>query len=351
MRLVSLAAAAACLIALALPAAAASVAVTPATIAAAWPAAACGDQLVATGEFVKTVLSTKACAANPIKLDMRAASGVTWRVIDVDGLAITGGTWRNANLGVALSFEGGQVGGVPTWKCGHISITAARFEGPFAAVIGQPFVGGGGKGVGFLRCSDVSVTASELTGFASSALFGVSRRVTFSDNHCRHQSGDCAAFGQVWGATVERNVVDGAIIFAGAHPDGFQFYSRWNYPATTVPAPPTSDLFIANNMVAAPAQGVFLGNHTRLYPDGLVHDDGGFDRVTIERNEIAMGGGNAIGVSGVRGLVLRWNHWRTFALAPFKASVNVQASSGVVRCGNRGEAARGYPVEVDAPCP
>jgi hypothetical protein len=96
---------------------------------------------------------------------------------------------------------------------------------------------------------------------------------------------------------------------------------------------------------------VFFGNKTRLYSDGLLHDDGGGDRVTVDDTQVAMGGGSGIGIEGVRGLNLRRNHVRSFALAPFVATINVRTSTVLERCGNVVEAGAGHPAIVEAPCP
>jgi len=340
---------------LAMPAAAATVTVAPGGFATAFKAAACGDVLqLAPGTHAKVSVNSKVCpATNPIRITgPRDAVIDTWRFTNVRGLEVSGVTLKNSLGGVALQFDATETmaGGQPNFRCGDIRVRKVNGVGPYTATIGQPFVIGAGKGVSFLWCEDVGLYDSRLQGFESAALFGVSRRVEFMRNHCEFNSADCSDFGQVWGATVEDNVVGSAIVANGNHPDGFQFFSRYFYPNSLVPAPPTSDLTIRRNMVAASAQGVFLGNHTRTYADGQIHDDGGFDRVLIEDNVIAMSGGNAILTGDARGVRLRRNWVRSFALAPFAARLTPLRSTVVEQCGNRVDGFDGKPGVIEPAC-
>lgn len=341
---------------LALPAHAATVSVAPGGFPAAFTAAACGDVLqLDPGVHPKASVNSKVCpAANPIRITGPSQAVIdTWRFTNVRGLDLSGVTLKASLNGVALQFDASNAmaGGQPNFRCGDIRVRKVTGVGAYSAAIGQPFVIGAGKGVSFLWCEDVGVYDSRLQGFESAVLFGVSRRVELLRTHCEFNSADCADFGQTWGAKVEDNTVGSAVVANGAHPDGFQFFSRYFYPNSLVPAPPTSDLVVRRNIVAAAAQGVFLGNHKRIYPDGLEHDDGGFDRVLIEGNVIAMSGGNAILTGDARGVVLRNNWVRTFPRAPFAARLTPLRSTVTQQCGNVVEGFDGKPGVTEPACP
>lgn len=337
------------------PARAAVVPVATGAFAAAFAAAACGDTLqLAPGTHPRLSVNTKICpATNMIRVTGPASAVIdTWRFTNVRGLEVSGVTLKSSLNGVALQFDvsNAMAGGQPNFRCGDIRVRNVAGIGAYSAAVGQPFVLGGGKGVSFMFCEDVGVYDSAFRGHANAVLFGQSRRVEMIGNQCEFGSSDCADFGLVWGALIERNTVRSTIVFDGAHPDGFQFFSRAFYPNTLIPAPPTSDIVVRDNFVVADAQGVFFGNHRRVYPDGLEHDDGGFDRVVIEGNVVAMGGGNAILAGDARGVTVRRNWVRTTPGAPFVATIKLLRSTVVLRCGNRVEGYGRRPAEIDPRC-
>jgi hypothetical protein len=347
------------------PAAAAVVTATPATFDAAWVAAGCGDTItLGAGDYGPRVLAPKACAAKPVVINAKAATTLTaWTAKRVSGLELRDGPLRSVGGGAALTFEGSKLAdGSPGADCRNITVLRARAVGPFRAVPGEPFVAGDGYGVGFSRCQDVAVQDSSFTGFKVGILFGQTSRAAAIGNACAMMRSDCINFGQVWGGRAERNVCHATIITGGEHPDCVQAYSRPFYPNSTTAAPPTSDLVIAGNVCVGLMQCYFLGNHSRAYPDGVTRDDGGFDRVRVEGNLGVMGGGSAIGLIGVRGLILRGNEVRTLAGAPYLANINVKPSAAPegdaltlaaptdVRCGNVVAAGAGKAGVAEPPC-
>ncbi|WP_293904503.1 right-handed parallel beta-helix repeat-containing protein [Phenylobacterium sp.] len=336
--------------------AAANRSATPATFDSTWTAAGCGSTLtLAAEEYGPRVLTPKACADNPITLEAKGATLINWTARGVSGLTIEGGTWKNRNNGPrwtsAVAFEGSRnADGTPGTDCRRIAIHNAKVVGPFNDAPGQPYQPGDGYGVNFLRCQDLVVKDSVFTGFSNALLFGLSSRVTVDNIECGFMRSDCMDLGQVWGAKISRVYCHTTLITGKEHPDCIQVWSRYFYPGSTTPAPPSSDLEIRNNRVDGKMQGVFLGNHVRTYVDGQVHDDGGFARVLIEDNQITMSGGNAIGVSGATDITVRNNRVASLPDAPFMANINLAKNTGVVRCGNIVESGGGKRGSKDPGC-
>ena len=124
-----------------------------------------------------------------------------------------------------------------------------------------------------------------------------------------------------------------------AHPDAIQLWSR----ATS---PPVADIVISDNKIVGNMQGIGGFNHITA---GV--DDGGFDRITIERNSVEVSFANGIAINAARGLVLRDNAVKTLPGAKWQARISVIQCTNVTRSGNTVAAYGGKPGLVEPPAP
>lgn len=159
-----------------------------------------------------------------------------------------------------------------------------------------------------------------------------SQRVLIEGNQCRNFQ----PIGAVFDA-------EGRKVKDGDHPDCIQLWSR---PT----APPVSDVIIRRNVAEGTMQGIFLGNALR---NGL--DDGGFDRIRIEDNDIEISFPQGIGLYDARNSIVRNNRVRTVAGARLpngravKGNVNVIRGSGNLVCGNEVAAVPQHPASRRCP--
>lgn len=332
-------------------------AVTAPDFDAAWRSAPCGSTITLAPQIFGplTPSARPACPGSPLTLNAKGATLVNWSFRSVVGLVINGATIKNrasaAGWTTAMSFAGSAAtDGSPGADCGQISINAATVIGPYAATAGQPYQPGAGYGLSFMRCQDIAVTNSSLRGFGQGLLFGLSSRIVVDNVECAFNSADCINLGQVWGAKISRVYCHATLVLPAVHPDCVQAYSRFFYPNSLTPAPPTSDLVITNNVAIGQMQGVFLGNHVRTYNDGKAHDDGGFARVLIEGNFVAMTGGNAIRADGAVDIKVTNNRVETLPGSPFMANVQLSVSPTARRCGNTIGGFGARAPAVDAAC-
>jgi len=136
---------------------------------------------------------------------------------------------------------------------------------------------------------------------------------------------------------IEGNHCWGTVIRTDEHPDCIQMWSRPN-------AAPTSDMLIRKNRAEGDTQGISLFNHVR---NGV--DDGGFDRIVIEDNDVQVSASQAIAIYDGRASIVRNNHVRTLPRARYRASINLRGE--VERCGNTVEGGAGKPGVFDVRCP
>jgi len=91
-----------------------------------------------------------------------------------------------------------------------------------------------------------------------------------------------------------------------------------------------ADIVIRGNVMEGEMQGIFLGNHVRK---GV--DDGGFDRITIENNEVTVSFPQGIGLFDARDSVVRNNTVRTIPGSTLPNGKRVRANLRVTGTGNR----------------
>jgi len=167
--------------------------------------------------------------------------------------------------------------------------------------------------------SDVVLRDNKLEGLRSDGInVALSRRVLIEGNQCR-------AFTPI---KAEYDAA-GKRVRDGDHADCIQLWSRPE-------AAPVSDIIIRRNVADGDMQGIFLGNHVRK---GV--DDGGYDRITIEDNDLTVAYPQGIGLYDARNSVVRNNRVRTIAGSrmpsgkAIRANINVIRGSGNLVCGNR----------------
>ena len=213
---------------------AATVAATPGTIDAALARAGDGDTIrLAPGDYGPIKVKRRNWAP-AITIEASDARLVNVRLDTVSGL-----NWRGGH------FDGGHVqngGFAALYGSKDIRIEAASFTG-FTRY-----------GIAVDQSADIDIIGNKFSDSGSDGIdIGQSRRISIEGNDCRDFN------------PTEK-----------AHPDCIQMWSR----ATS---PPTSDVIIRNNVMHGKMQGISLFNHIR---NGS--DDGGFDRITIIGNDVAI---------------------------------------------------------------
>lgn len=267
-----------------LPASAATVEATPATLAERLQRAAAGDTIhLAAGSYAAVELRDRHWSP-PVTVDARAA-----QVRAVHLLAVSGLTWHGG------TFDGGDVerGGFTAQKSDHLVVEAVEFRHYLRA------------GIGMGSSSDIRLSGNVFAAMGSDGIdIALSRRFVVDHNRC-----------------VDTHPTD------GAHPDCVQLWSRPSEP-------PTADIVIADNDATGDTQGFTMFNHVR---DGV--DDGGFDRITVERNHARVSSYHGIAVYSCRDCIVRHNRVETLPnpLNPRIRSWVKVIGGTVVNCDNVAE--------------
>lgn len=159
------------------------------------------------------------------------------------------------------------------------------------------------NGVVIASSSDVDVIDNRFSDMGSDGIqVAESRRMTIADNRCENFR------------PVDK-----------AHPDCIQLWSR---PTN----PPSADIIIRNNVMSGAMQGIGLFNHVR---NGV--DDGGFDRITIIGNDVAIQDFyHGIALHGCRGCLVRDNKVKTLpgGNPRIRAWIRIDKTTTAVACGN-----------------
>ena len=262
---------------------AATVAVTPDTINEVLVRARDGDTIrLSPGDYGSIQLKRRKWAP-AITIDASDAKLVSVRLDTVSGLH-----WRGGH------FDGSHVerGGFAVFYASKdINIEAASFTG---------FIR---YGIAVDQSSDIGISGNTFSDSGSDGIdIGQSRRITIEGNDCRDFEPT-----------------------AQAHPDCIQMWSR----ATN---PPTADVIIRNNIMHGKMQGISLFNHIR---DGA--DDGGFDRITIIGNDVAISGFyHGIAAFSCRSCLIRDNKVTTLPSAnpKIRAWLRVDGDDKTQLCAN-----------------
>ncbi|MDB5423135.1 MAG: hypothetical protein JWQ29_551 [Phenylobacterium sp.] len=322
---------------LACSAPAATLKANPSNIKVVLAFAKAGDVVVlADGEYAPVAIAKKTYKP-PLVIDASGATLVGWRVGGVDGLTFRGGVFKVPPAafserkqvtfyGPAIRFD----------AVGHIRFQDATFQGP-GDLTKDPPVFGEGIGLSVNVGEDIKVIDSHFKGLKAGIGFGSVDGFQVVGNTFAGMRSDGFQAGMSRHGLIEGNECAGTRISGnGEHPDCIQLWSR-------PPAAPTADITIRKNKISGITQGIGLFNHVR---DGV--DDGGFDRITIEDNDIEVGFPNAIGMNGSRDSVVRNNRVRTMADSRYIARISID--EGAVRCGNVVAAGAGKSGMTDKRC-
>lgn len=310
---------------------------TPATFSAVLQQARSGDTIVlAPGEYAAFKF-VRRVFAKPLVIEAGPAVFLGITIGGVEGLEIRGGEYRVPPPGVKPS-TGNLVYGAALRLDGvsNVRLLGLNFVGPGAppGVEDGPF--GEGNGVLVNVGSNIEIAKSHFTGLKNGIAMGKTDGFKVTDNVFAGMRSDGVTMGEVRNGLIQGNECSGTRIRSTEHPDCIQLWSR---PTS----PPTANVVIRGNRAEGPTQGVFLGNHTR---DGV--NDGGFDRILIEDNDLNVGFPNAIALTDGRASIVRNNRIRTYPGAQYPANINIRGD--VQRCGNEIAAGERRPRQVDKKC-
>lgn len=270
----------------------------------------------------------------PVTLDARALKSTNITFQDVTGLHVQGGTWANA-MGETWAGHTWAVA-VKCVRCHDVAFDGATFVGPPLDAPGREFAG---YGLAFENSDHVAATHSKFTGFRMGLGFTVTSDFVARGNDFGFMTSDGVDVAQGWRGLIEDNTFHDTHIISKEHPDGVQLWSKPD-------AAPTSDIVIRRNRVTGATQGIsgFDAPHkvaagTRL-ANGRVLESaeivpyGGFDRITIEDNEVATSFPDGISLVNARGSVIRNNRVSTLPDARFVTKFVIKPDDGVAHCGN-----------------
>lgn len=311
--------------------------VLPAEVLRALKDARSGDVLKLRGEFPSMHVRKRDLPQSfdvPVTLDLTQASVTGWQFSEIDGLRFVGGLVQPVASAVVKGVQT-YSHGLRFNNCKRITSIGLRGRGPAAFEEGKPFVYGDGIAFWVLGGEDVEAIDFDLRGFKNGVSIGKTRRFEIAGGACSDMRSDGIQLAQCWQGRVTRNVVHASRKRDTEHPDGIQMWSRPD-------APPTSDIEISENVIVGRTQGITGFNHIR---DGV--DDGGFDRLVIRENQIAVEYVHALTIDSGRGLIVTDNVIRTLPGAVSRASLNLKDCTDVNRSGNLVSSGAGKPADND----
>ena len=319
------------------PAGAVTRTATPASLASVLQAARDGDVIVLSKGVYKSVRIAGRTFRKPLVLDARAATIEGFLARDVAGLEIRGGNFRlspstvnpkngKTNAGIGLRFAQAR-----NIKIGDISVIGPG--APPGAKVG-PF--GDGLGIQINRGEGIEIARSQFVGLRTG--IGVARisDFRFLNNRFAALRADGINAGEVRKGLIEGNECRDTRVSGPEHADCIQLYSR---PSS----PPTADVVIRKNRARGHMQGIGIFNHVNK---GV--NDGGYDRILIEDNDIEVLFPNGIALMDSRDSIIRNNRVRTADGAKHRTDIRFRGEPK--RCGNTVAAGAGRPGVVDPPC-
>lgn len=309
---------------------------TPDNIAQVLASASPGDRIVlGPGLYENSRLPRRAFKPS-ITIDAANARIAGWYFRGTSGVTMTGGTYLTPteqinpksgklDYGRALRFD----------NAAAIKVINGRFVGPGKR--GEnPTEFGEGIGLFVVGVTDIEVTGNTFTGFRSGLAFSRVDGFKIINNTYTDMRSDGMQFGESRNGVIEGNTCQGTRIRDKEHPDCIQMWSR---PTSL----PTSDMVIRKNRMEGGTQGIGMFNHVR---NGV--NDGGFDRIVIEDNDIDISFPQGIALYEGRDSTVRNNRVRTQPGARFMATINVAPE--VQRCGNVIASAAGKPGKKEPRC-
>ncbi|MBW8812445.1 MAG: right-handed parallel beta-helix repeat-containing protein [Caulobacterales bacterium] len=309
---------------------------TPDTLQRVFDRAQSGDTIVLQPGVYNDVKLGKRSFEPAITIQADGATIAGFRAGGVSGLHIVGGTFTvpapiakdsgKLAYGAAMRFDESQ----------HITVEKVHASGPGAppGAADGPF--GEGYGVQVVGGSDINVIGGSFQGLKVGIVVGRVTGFRIADNELAGLRSDGIDVAESRQGVIEGNSCRDTRVRDTEHPDCIQLWSR---PTS----PPTADVMIRKNHATGHTQGISLFNHTR---DGV--NDGGFDRITIEDNEVEVAFPNGIALTEGRDSLVRNNKVRTLAGAQYIARITT--GDGTIRCGNRVAAGAGKAGGDDPPC-
>jgi hypothetical protein len=309
---------------------------TPDTVRDVLARAADGDTVVLGPGVYKDIAIRGRTFKTPLTIDATAATIVGLSVKNGGGLVFKGGEFR-VPPPVTKPSTGQLVYGHATRfdNATDISFKASRFRGPGAPAGDTTGPFGEGYGVFVVGASNVAVADSRFEGLKVGIALTRVNGFKITGNEISAMRADGIAAGESRDGLIEKNRCLMFRVRDKEHPDCIQMWSR---PTS----PPVSDVVIRGNVAEGNMQGIGLFNHQR---DGV--DDGGFDRIVIEDNDMKVGYPQGIALMGARDSVVRNNRVSTFKGAKWKARISIGQTE---RCGNTIEAGAGHREEKDRVC-
>ena len=248
-------------------------------LAAALATATPGSTIAVTGACPATVVVPARVWSPPITVDASAATVTNVTVAHVSGLTWTGGT-----------FDGGGTvaSGFAISNSDHVTVALGRFTNYRRNAIGLG-----------PEANDSRITGNVISRSGSDGIdVALSRRVMVDHNVCMD--------------------------FAPtplAHPDCIQLWSR---PTNA----PTADITITDNIAVGDMQGFDGYNHVRPDATGKLVDDGGFDRIVVQRNFAMVNDPAAISLYSCRSCDISGNIVRQYPGAAHYSKITVVGNVG-----------------------
>jgi nitrous oxidase accessory protein NosD len=322
---------------LAVPAHAASLSADPNSLAKVFASAKGGDVIVlAPGDYKGVQLAGRTFSP-ALTLDAAKARIIGLEVRNLEGLVISGGVFQSAAPGVHPRT--GQAVFRPAVRIDNardVAVRSIRAIGPGGTQDGDPF--GEGTGISILRSGKVEVIGGQFRGFRGGVVLSKVDGFRLMGNQFTHMRSDGIQVGEGRNGLIEGNSCAETRIRDQEHPDCIQMWSR---PTSL----PTADVIIRGNKAVGKMQGIGLFNHVR---NGV--DDGGFDRIVIEDNDLTVAYPHGIALYASRDSVVRNNRVKTMAGARWIANINIKGETRVTRCGNLVAAGAGRAGSTDARC-
>lgn len=296
-----------------------------------------GDTVVLTKGVYKLLRLPKRTFAKPLVIDASAATIEGLSGKDVDGLEIRGGTFRLPPP--FISQKNGRLvyhQGVRLDQVKNIRLVGITMMGPGAYPDAPPDTFGDGTGVLIAQSEGIEVADSKFAGLKNGVVMSRVAKFRILRNTFEGQRSDGINVGEGREGLIEGNECRGTKIRDNEHPDCIQLFSR---PTS----PPTADITIRRNKATGPTQGIGMFNKVR---DGV--NDGGYDRILIEENELNVGFPNAIGLIDARASIVRNNRIETFPGSQYQARIAVKGD--IVQCGNVMKSGAGKSGSKDRSC-
>ncbi len=296
-----------------------------------------GDTIVLTaGDYAGIQIRSRIFSTS-LTLDARRATFRGLVVQDVTGLTIRGGAFHlptpQPNEPKAVTE---RAIGLRVLRGSRVLISDSAFVGPGTARSAPTPKFGEGYGLLFDASQGVEVSNGVFTGFVTGVTVRRSQDFRVARNAFHHMRSDGVQIAESQRGVIEDNICRETRIRDAEHPDCIQLWSRATYP-------PTGDIVIRRNDLEGDTQGIGLFNHIQ---NGV--DDGGFDRIVIEDNRVAVSLPNAIAMNAARNSIVRNNRVTTLPNAQHRASINL--SSEIARCGNIVNPGAGKPGIKDPAC-